>query len=173
MLFLKCTAQVQKALGLPKTHITDALPSEAPLGNWYVNRFELGRRKAHLFMSEPTLLSFILLQGKTPVTVETLPQMLIGGLEQLLDMGGVGEDAIKQALAHYHTGAFAKTDSRSDLGSLNDLMLRYQWIIERDGGLAHCDLTRIIMATNDMPQRRLGWCSSWEVTRSKLQLPNY
>ncbi|MEN9438423.1 MAG: hypothetical protein RIR09_3078 [Pseudomonadota bacterium] len=103
--------------------------------------------------------------------METLPQMMIGGLEQLLDMGGLGDDAIKRAVAHYHTGAFAKADSRSDLGSLNDLMLRYQWIIEREGGLAHCDLTRIIMATNDMPQRRLDWSSSWDVTRSKLQLP--
>lgn len=141
MLYLKCTALVQKALGLPKTHITAALPSEAPLGNWYVNRFELGRRKAYLFMSEPTFLSFILLQGKKPVTVETPPQMMIGGLEQLLDMGGLGDDAIKRAVAHYHTGAFAKTDSRSDLGSLNDLMLRYQWIIEREGGL-HIAISR-------------------------------
>jgi hypothetical protein len=172
MLYLKCTALVQKALGLPKTHLTDALPSEAPLGNWYVNQLKVGRRTAHLFMSETTLLSFILLQGAKPVTVETLPQMLIGGLDQLLEMGGLGEDAIQRALAHYHTGAFAKTASRSDLGSLNDLMMRYQWVIERDGGLAHCDLTRIIMGTNDMPQRRLGWSSSWDVTRSKLQLLN-
>lgn len=31
------------------------------------------------------------------------------------------------------------------------------------------DLTRIIMGTNEMPQRRLGWCTSWELTESKLQ----
>ncbi len=123
-------------------------------------------------MSETTLLSFVLLQGKTAVTTETLPTMMLAGLTQLLQMRGISEDAIERAMVHYHDGLFARTDSRSDLGSLNDLVQRYQWMIEFDGGLNQCDLTRIIMGTNDMPQRRLGWCTSWEVTQSKLQLPN-
>lgn len=172
MLCLKCTGIVQKALGLPKTLLADAAPTSAPLGNWYVNRFAVGRRKAHVFMSETTLLSFILLQGKIPVTPETLPTMMLAGLEQLLQMRGMGEDAIDRAMVHYHEGLFAKTDSRADLGSLNDLVQRYQWMIEYEGGLDRCDLTRIIMGTNDMPQRRLGWFTSWEVTQSKLQLLN-
>jgi hypothetical protein len=170
MLYLKCTGIVQKVLKLPKSMLAEALPNPAPLGNWYVNRFGIGRRKAYIFMSETTLLSFILLQGKKPVTVETLPTMLLAGLAQLLQMRGFSEDAIERAVVHYRDGIFAKTDSRSDLGSLNDLVQRYQWIIESDGGLDHCDLTHIIMGTNDMPQRRLGWCTSWVATQSKLQL---
>lgn len=170
MLYLKCTGVVQKVLGLPKTLVADALPNPAPLGNWYVNRFDIGRRKAYVFMSETTLLSFILFQGKKPVTFETLPTMMLAGLEQLLQMRGFSEDAIERALVHYHEGVFAKTDSRQDLGSLNDLVQRYQWIIESDGGLDHCDLTRIIMGINDTPQRRLGWANSWDMTQSKLQL---
>ena len=172
MLYLKCTAIVQKALGLPKTLLAEPVPTLAPLGNWYVNRFDLGRRKAHVFMSETTLLSVILLQGKTPVTPETLPIMMLAGLEQLLHMRGIGEPAIERAMVHYQEGLFAKTDSRADLGSLNDLVQRYQWVVEDDGGLDRCDLTRIIMGTNDMPQRRLGWRTSWEVTQSKLELPS-
>ena len=172
MLYLKCTGIVQKALGLPKTLLAEPVPTSAPLGNWYVNRFDLGRRKAHVFMSETTLLSFILLQGRTPVTTETLPAMMLAGLAQLLQMRGIGEHAIERAMVHYQEGLFAKTDSRSDLGSLNDLVQRYQWMIECDGGLDKCDLTHIIMGTNDMPQRRLGWRTSWEVTLSKLQSPH-
>jgi hypothetical protein len=172
MLYLKCTGIVQKALGLPKTLLATPAPTLAPLGNWYVNRFEIGRRKAHVFMSETTLLSFILLQGKTPVTTETLPTMMLAGLAQLLAMRGISENAIERAMVHYQEGLFAKTDSRADLGSLNDLVQRYQWMIESGGGLERCDLTRIIMGTNDMLQRRLGWCTSWEVTQSRLVLPN-
>lgn len=170
MLYLKCTGTVQKALGLPKTLLADALPNPAPLGNWYVNRCDVGRRKAYVYMSETTLLSFILFQGKKPVTVETLPTMMLGGLAQLLKMRGFSEDAIERAMVHYQDGLFARTNSRPDLGSLNDLVQRYQWLIEYEGGLDQCDLTRIIMATNDMPQRRLGWCTSWDMTQSKLQL---
>jgi hypothetical protein len=172
MLYLKCTGAVLKILGPPKTLLTDALPSTAPLGNWYIHRFDVGRRKAHIFMSDATLLSFILLQGKKPVTAETLPNMLLAGLEQLLQMHGISRGAIERAIVPYHEGLFAKTNSRSDLGSLNDLVQRYQWLIEREGGLDRCDLTDIIMGTNAMPQRRLGWCTSWEVTQSKLQLLN-
>ncbi len=170
MLYLKCTGIVQKALGVSKVLMADPLPSSAPLGNWYVNRFNIGRRKAYIFMSEATLLSFVLLQGKKPVTPETLPTMMLAGLAQLLQMRGFDGRAIELALAQYHEGVFAKTDSRADLGSLNDLVQRYQWIIESNGGLDHCDLTHIIMATNDMPQRRLGWRTSWDMTKSKLQL---
>ena len=172
MLYLKCTGAVQKALGLSKTLLTGALPSTAPLGNWYIHRFDIGRRKAYIFMSEATLLSFILFQGKKPVTAETLPDMLLAGLEQLLQMRGISQDAIERAMEAYHEGLFAKTDSRTDLGSLNDLVQRYQWVIEREGGLDGCDLTDIIMGTNAMPQRRLGWCTSWEISQSKVQLLN-
>lgn len=172
MLYLKCTGAVQKVLGLPKTLLTDSVPSAAPLGNWYIHRFDIGRRKAYIFMSEATLLSFVLFQGKKPVTAESLPNMMLAGLQQLLQIRGISQNTIDRALVPYHEGRFAKTDSRSDLGSLNDLVHRYQWIIESDGGLDRCDLTEIIMGTNAMPQRRLGWCTSWEITESKMQLLN-
>ena len=83
MLYLKCTQEVQKVVGLRKENLAMAEPSDAPLGNWYVNRFNLGRRKAYIFMSETTLLSFILFQGKRPVTTESLPSMLLAGLQQV------------------------------------------------------------------------------------------
>jgi len=102
MLYLKCTGDVQKAIGLRKENLADALPSEAPLGNWYVHRFNLDRGKAYIL--------------------------------------------------------------------LTDLILHYQWAIERDGGLARCDLTRIIMKLNEMPQRRLKWATSWDLTQSALSL---
>jgi hypothetical protein len=98
--------------------------------------------------------------------------MMLAGLAQLLQMRGISEEAIERATGHYHEGLYAKTDSRPDLGSLNDLVQRYQWMIDSDGGLDRCDLTRIIMGTNNMPQRRLGWHTSWEVTQSKLQFPS-
>ena len=46
------------------------------------------------------------------------------------------------------------------------------WYVNLDGGLDKCDLTRIIMGTNGMPQRRLGWRTPWEVNQSQLLLTN-
>jgi hypothetical protein len=98
--------------------------------------------------------------------------MLLGGLEQLLQMKGLPISAIDKAFEHYGAGLYAKTDSRSDLGSLNDLVNHYQSRVEREGGLSQCDLTGIIMSVNNMPQRRIGWQTSWDAVQGKLCPPN-
>jgi hypothetical protein len=172
MLYLKCTQEVQNVVGLRKENLALPKPSDAPLGNWYVNRFNLGRRKAFIFMSETTLLSFILFQGQKPVTTESLPNMLLAGLDQLLQMKGLPMSAINKAFEHYNEGLYAKTNNRSDLGSLNDLVNHYQVRVEREGGLSQCDLTGIIMGVNNMPQRRIGWQTSWDAVQGKLCPPN-
>jgi hypothetical protein len=172
MIQLKCTRTVLKHLGLRTQALAAPQPSEAPLGHWWVHQIRLGRRTAYLFMSEATLLSFVLLQGRKPVTVASLPMMFLGGLEQLLRMKGLPQAAIDRALVPCGNGAFAATDNRSDRGSLNDLAYLYAWIVEGEGGLARCDLTRLIMSTNDMPQRRLAWGTSWDAVRARLGLPD-
>lgn len=170
MLYLKCTAAVQRAVGLRKENLADADATNAPLGSWYVNRFEADGREIYIFMSDSTLLSFILFKGQRPVTIQSLPNMLLAGLQQLLEMRGFPGEAIDRAFGHYESGVYAKTDNRSSLGSLNDLVRCYQHMIEFEGGLGACDLTGIIMRANDMPQRKLEWNSSWDVTQEKLAL---
>jgi hypothetical protein len=168
MFNLKCTQLVQKAIGLHKDDLVLSEPSQAPLGNWYTNRFDLGRRKAYIFMSETTLLSFILLQEKKPITIDLLPQVLLAGLEQLLDMKGLPKSAIDRALMHCDACTFTKTENMSDLGSLNDLVSHYKWRVNHQGGLSNCNITDITMSVNSMPQKRLAWQSSWDAVHNKL-----
>ena len=102
MLYLKCTADVQKTIGLHKSQLSPIESSEAPLGHWMVNRFMVERRKAYVFMSESTLLSFILLSGKVPMTPQRLPGMLIGGLVQLLQLRGLPTPSHEQLILTLH-----------------------------------------------------------------------
>lgn len=169
MLNLKCTADVLKLLGLKADKLLPPAPSTAPLGNWYVKRVRIDRRNAFIFMSDATLLSFMLVQGIKPVTAETLPLMLLSGLQQLLTMRNFDDINVSRAILPYETGLFTKTDSRSDLGSLNDLAHLYLHSVEHEGGFSRCDLTGIIMSMNEMPQRRLGWSNAWEETGRKLR----
>lgn len=169
MLYLKCTGEVQKALRLGKANLSVAETSDSPLGSWYVHRFAIGRTRFFLFMSEATLLSFVLYQGKKAVSATTLPTMFMAGLHQLLIMRDIGTSAIERALEPYHVGLFARTDSRKSLGSMNDLVRCYTTMVEAHGGLQACDLTATIMKINDMPQRTLGWATSWEMTEAVLQ----
>ncbi len=168
MLYLKCTQDVYKHLGLRKQDLAVAEPTPAPLGNWYIHRFLLGRRQAYIFMSDTTLLSFILFGGKKRVTAATMPHMLLGGLAQLLTFKGYPESAVTAAFKYYTAGRFAATDSRVHLGVLNNLVSHYQWSVAYDGGLDQCDLTNIIMRINTMPQRSIAFKNAWDATRHKL-----
>ena len=168
MLYLKCTAEAQKAIGLRKVDLSDATVSTAALGHWYVHRFSVGRTRCFLFMSEATLLSFVLYQGRKPVNAQTLPQMFLTGLLQLLDFMEVDADMIARALHEYREGRFSKTDSRKFLGFMNDLVHCYGTMIEAEGGFSACDLTGIIMKINDMPQRTLVWTTSRDLTHKLL-----
>lgn len=170
MLYLKCTGEAQKAIGLRKSDLLEAQAVVAPLGNWYVHRFLIGRIRFFLFMSEATLLSFVLYQGQKPVTVQTLPNMLMAGLSQLLAMRGYEPARIDRALEPYQTGLFSKTDSRKLLGCMNDLVWRYTVTVEDQGGLNSCDLTDTIMKMNDMPQRTLEWRTSWDLVNAVLSV---
>lgn len=169
MLILKCTAEIRKATGLRKPQLADTQTSTAPLGHWYVHRFPVGNTLFLLFMSEASLLSFVLHQGRRPLDARTLPDMFLAGLQQLLSMKGMDASAIARTMAPCHTGLFSKTDSRKTLGSMNDLVRCYTVNIEAQGGLASCNLTDIIMRLNDMPQRRLDWATSWEVARTQIE----
>lgn len=169
MLILKCTAEVQKAIGLRKPQLADVQTSNAPLGHWYVHRFPIGKTQFLLFMSESTLLSFVLHQGRRQLNAQTLPDMFLAGLQQLLSMKGLDSGTIARTMAPYHTGLFGKTDSRKTLGSMNDLIRCYTVIVEAEGGLGSCNLTDIIMKLNDMPQRTVDWATSWDVARAQIE----
>ena len=168
MLYLKCTAEVQKAIGLGKGSLTEASPTSAPLGHWYVHRFSVGRTRFFLFMSEVLLLSFVLDKGRKPVNAETLPALFLAGLSQLLDMKGISAATIERTLAPYLSGRFSKTDSRKTLGCMNALVFLYSTMVAGEGGLASCDLSSIILKMNEVPQRTIGWKTSWEVTKSLI-----
>lgn len=171
MLYLKCTAQVQKAIGLDKEALAEAQPSSAPLGHWYVHRFAVGGTRFFLFMSEVSLLSFVLHKGRKPVTTQTLPVLFLAGLRQLLDMKGTNASTVERTVAPYLSGRFAKTDSRKTLGCMNDLVFHYTAMVAEEGGLASCDLSDIIFRVNEMPQRTLGWATSWDATLSLIEGP--
>lgn len=168
MIYLKCTGEAQKAIGLTKAQLAEQKPVSAPLGSWYVHRFAVGRTHFYLFMSEATLLSFVLYQGKKKMTPQVLPGMFLAGLSQLLTMKGYDDVQMGRALQGCETGLFAKTDSRKLLGCMNDLVRCYSTMVEVQGGLHECDLTGIIMKLNDMPQRTLNWQTSWDMTSAVI-----
>lgn len=163
MLYLKCTKSVQTLIGLNQNQIHEAKATDSLLGNWYVNVFTVDRRKTFIFMNERTLLSFIL-YGIKKSNIPRVHEMFINGVAQLLTHEGISTEVVNMVIRDYSTVAFSKTDSRSSLGNMNDLVFLYTSFILSDGGFAYCDIGDAISRINRTPQKNLDWSTSIETT---------
>ncbi|HRH90873.1 MAG TPA: hypothetical protein PLW01_03040 [Agitococcus sp.] len=168
MLYLKCTNNILKLLDLRKEQLTEFQTSEAPLGNWYIQQFSMDGYRFYIFMSERTFLSFVLFEGHQKMSIETLPIMFMGGLQQVLQLLDIPQPTINDTLSHYNSGLYSKTDSRTDLGVLNHLIQHYLWCIEDVGGFRDCHLSDIIFKVNCTRQRRLNWQTPLASTKQQL-----
>lgn len=167
MLQLRCTSKVLKLLGLSPKNLAEVKAPDSLLGNWYVNLFVVDRRKTLLFMNERTLLSFVI-YGVRKDNVKSIPDILLRGIDQLLTLEGFDISEINKVFSGYDSIELTKTDSRSLLGNMNDLMELYKHFILYEDGLRHCDLADIMRRINRTPQRTLGWTNSIEVVQQLL-----
>jgi hypothetical protein len=83
--------------------------TDALLGNWSVTDFGVDRRHAFIFMSDKTLLSFLLLEGKTKFDLLNLQVLLVNGLAQLLQFMAIPQESIDAGIADLEVMAITKT----------------------------------------------------------------
>ena len=167
MLQLRCTQKARSILGVSDASLCEIELGKPSLGGWYVNVFPVERRKALIFVSERTLLSFVIYGARKGNTREPL-QLFRHGLENVLRLLAVPGELVVKALSEYEELEFTKTVSKRVLGNVNDLVFHYDHGIWHDGGLRHCNLSVIHSHVNQMPQRNLGWKHSRDATIEQL-----
>lgn len=163
--YLHCTKKVRDFTGI---EIEASLGQSAPppsLGHWYVHMFTVDRRKALLFLSESTLLSFITFGIKKSNASDLRPLFLLG-LEQMLRIEEVPDERIEQFIVEYASIRYAKATDRSALGYMNDHVDRYKCAIWGHGGFANCEIGRLILSNNRVPQKKLSWRFPVEALRN-------
>jgi hypothetical protein len=169
VLILKCTKKVQDYLKLKSDDLVEPVEREEGFGTWYVNQFQVDRRKCLIFMNEKTLLSFILFGvKKTNTQKETFPEIFLNGIVQLLQLENFPNEYIGFILENSEQSCFMKITDRKALGNMNDLIFMYKHMILSDGGLEYCNLTEIIGKINRTPQRNIGWGYSIDKAKELL-----
>jgi len=167
---LKCTKAVQAGLGLEKTVLRPPGTTNAVLGNWCIHRFALENRNAFLYMSEKTLLSFTLMEGRK-IDSQTLAHCFFAGLQQLLEFEGIKPKIIDQAMDQHTDMAFSYTESASAKGSLSKLVADHRFFVANEGGMAQCDVGEIIRRINRSPKKQLDWLMPIEASKLALGIP--
>ncbi|MGD8572087.1 MAG: hypothetical protein PVH98_06460 [Gammaproteobacteria bacterium] len=156
---IRCTQKLLKEINIKKGELDDIEQADSLLGNWYANIFTLDRRKTIIFMNERTLASFIVF-GIRKDNIKNFPLAFIHGVEQLLTTEGIEKPLIDKVLDQYRQITLTKTDNKSLIGNMNDLVNHYTYLVLDDGGLDHVDLADVIARINRTPQRNIGWLNS-------------
>jgi hypothetical protein len=167
VIYLQCTKAIQRTLGIGG--LAEAPVAESVLGNWTVNNVPLGGRRAFLFMSDRSLLSFPLMEGQRAVEAHHMLGFLVHGISKLLDELNAPKRAAALLLRDTDDVVLTKAPNRSLLAVHSAIAADYFHRVERAGGIARCKLGEIITTVNETPRSKLSWSTSFEVTLALLK----
>jgi len=162
------TQKVLKEVRLRKEELRD--PGEGFMGSWFVNVFYLQRRKSVLITNDRTLYS-VLLWGLRRPDFENLGSRFIAGLASNLKRDGFDTGLIASIGMTCHAVSWATTNSRSVLGSMNDMISCSKYMvalqrqaIESELAYLNCELNRTpmsalkhVVAMDEMRIALMGW----------------
>ncbi len=149
MLILKCTQKVAKELGEKPQNLPELSPESNTtlLGDWFANMFRMGHSKYMLFTNATT---FLVEYKKSDLA--DIGEFFRFNLEFSLFDEGFTNEQIDRLLAEYAEVRLAKTDNRSVIGSMNDLVTLYKYVIMDMGGPKEADIALAIRELNRTPQ---------------------
>jgi hypothetical protein len=124
MYALRCTLPLLKRLGTP-TEDGDAAASTTALGDWFVRPLNVGRNRLLLCTSAPSLLPVIV----PAKDLHHLPARLVNALIPVLRVLDVPDAQIDSEVQAMSDHRFAKTNSRTVLGSMTDFIRMADWQI--------------------------------------------
>lgn len=129
MITLRCTQKLLHRLRVAKPE-EESLPPTNASGNWYANLVYVGRAQLVMATSERSLLTVLL-------PAVNLKKSLVPNLcdAAALLLGHIGVDAQRAAreIEAMREVQFGRTESRSILGSMNDLSRSLEWYLQ--GGI--------------------------------------
>lgn len=156
MQLIRCTAKLQKEMGLKKSDLVEDAPVFSYLGPWHANLIFIDRRKCVLFMNDKTYFNYII-PDVSKAAIRKLDDLFRIHLQCILADEGFPESVRDKISLEYSDVAFAKTSSKSVLGSMNELAFHYKIKIQREGGVHSHAVPSIISRLNRMPMSALGY----------------
>jgi len=156
MQLIRCTGKLQKEMGLKKVELLEVEPKVSYLGSWHANLIYIYRRKCILFVNDKTLFNFIA-PDVSRAEIKNLAVLFKSYLPCVLSDADFDASAIEKIMSEYDEISYAKTNSRSVLGSLNDLTFHYKYNIQDAGGVHSYEVPSIIRRLNKMPMGAIAY----------------
>jgi hypothetical protein len=168
MQLISCTKKLEKEMGLKPYDLCTEEPRFSYLGSWHANLIHIDRRKCVLFVNDKTLFNFIV-PDLPRAQIRELEKLFNGYLSCVLADAGFSESDRARILSEYDEVRFANTNSKSVLGSMNDLAFHYKYSIQESGGVHSPAVPEIIRRLNRMPMGALKYVFPIEALRAMFQ----
>jgi hypothetical protein len=169
MLYLQATQKARDALGIEKEPLNPPGQTTSVLGNWMVNIVPIGSRRAFLFMSGRSLLSFPIMIGVKQPTLQDMPAFLSHGLKQLSPVIKVPSKKLSLLLQDFDEVAICQAIDKPLLAAFRAVAAEYHHRVNAEGGAAKANIGAIISAVNSTPRQMLEYKNSFEVSNELLQ----
>jgi hypothetical protein len=168
MQLIRCTKKLQKEMGLKPPDLCKEEPRFSYLGPWHANLIHINRRKCVLFANDRTLFNFIV-PDVSREKIRELDKLFTNYLSCILADEGFGEADRTRILSEYDEICFANTNSKSVLGSMNDLAFHYKYSILESGGVHSTVVPGIIRQLNRMPMSAIKEVFPIEALKARVQ----
>jgi hypothetical protein len=142
-----------KDLGVKPANISD---QSSDLFDWHANMLRLERKKYVLFTNSQTLFSFLMRWAGKPKPAEFQEQFRLKLFQSLMDEG-IAEEHIEYLLGGHRQIMITKTNSRSVLGSMNDLAFQAKYMVYVRGIIDDAYLHEINLVLNQNPMSAIKY----------------
>ena len=165
MQLIRCTKKLQKEMGLKNSDLISKEPRDSYLGSWHANLIHIDRRKCIIFVNDSTLFNFIV-PDVLRAQIRNLKKLFKEYLICVLSETDIMEPEIQKILSEYSKVEYAKTNSKSVLGSMNDLAFHYKYHILEAGGVHSYAVPSIIKNLNHMPMGAIDYAYPIDLIRA-------
>ena len=156
MNLLRCTNKLLTEMGLGKKGLYEGECSPTGLGNWYANLFRISRYKCVLFTNETTLYSLVAFRvGKSEII--NLGAELRNHLRFALKQENIPDQVIFSILQDYMDIQYAKTNNRSVVGSMNEILAEYKFRVQHAEILNPMTLEELNREINRTPLKAIDF----------------
>jgi hypothetical protein len=164
MAIIKCTTKLLNELGVKPANDPDQ-PSS--LCDWHANMLWLNRKKYLLFTNDQTLYSLLVPWNKSPRSTAFIERFRFGLLQSLM-REDFAEVQIEYLLSKHAQISITKTNSRSVLGSMNDLVIQIKYMIFESDGLTDANLSEVNRQLNRIPMSAIKYQFSIDELKRRL-----
>jgi hypothetical protein len=155
-------------MGLKPSDLCTEEPHFSYLGPWHANLIYINRRKCVLFANDKTLFNFIV-PDVPRATIKELDKLFTGYLSCIVADERFAEADRARMLSEYDEIRFANTNSKSVLGSMNDLAFHYTHSMLESGGVHSPAVPGIIRQLNRMPMSAIKEVFPIEALKARCQ----